>query len=185
MKVKIDTRNSVKYINKEGKRITEEVVKKIINDSRALSMKMQADMDKSIDLGPVAFTKRSMLFFYNRRGAGVTTTIMIKDVQARYLYDILLKPSMINKFVPTSGAKLDRFGNINGLRRNIKSGRYKVVKQKGKERMIDTNAKKGKRVIGLREEKRRKMVYDFYRNGEKGAMLIIKDIKGTFKVRKG
>nr|WP_241008299.1 hypothetical protein [Erwinia sp. JH02] len=146
-------------------------------------------MSKAVDKGPVPFTKRAVSFFFSKTTTSVKTTIMIKDVQAKYLYEILVKPKMIDKIVPTSAARLDRFGNITGLKRNLSNGRYKVVKQGTKERLIDTNVKskkkRNKRVIGLREEKRRKMVYDFYRNGEKGALLIIKDIKGTFKVKKG
>lgn len=183
-RVKINTKNAFKYINKEGKRINDEVLSRIIKDSRELSVKMQNDMSKAIDKGPVSFTQRSVAFLYSRYSSGCSTTILIKDVQARYLYEILVKPKAIDKIVPTSAARLDRFGNISGLKRNLSNGRYKVVKQGSKERLIDNNAKKGKRVIGLREEKRRKMVYDFYRNGEKGALLIIKDIKGTFKIKK-
>lgn len=185
-RVVINAGDARKFINKEGQRMTKEVVQSIIDKSRALSMKMQNEMNEAIDKGPVPFTKRSVLFFYSKTNNGVKNTIMIKDVQAKYLYEILVKPEMIDKIVPTSAARLDRFGNIAGLKRNLSNGRYKVVKQGTKERLIDTNAKKkDKRVIGLREEKRRKMVYDFYRNGEKGAMLIIKDIKGTFKVKRG
>ena len=73
-----------------------------------------------------------------------------------------------------------------GLRNNIRKGRYKVVKQGSKERLIDTQQKKKeKRVIGLREDKRRKMVYDFYNEAEKGMMLVVSNTRGVFKVTKG
>lgn len=184
IKLKSNSSDIARYINKEGKRINDEIISRIIKDSRDLSVKMQNDMNVAIDQGPVSFTQRSVAFLYSRYSAGCSTTILIKDIQAKYLYEILVKPKAIDKIVPTSAARLDRFGNIAGLRRNLSNGRYKVVKQGTKERLIDTKGKKEKRVIGLREDKRRKMVYDFYRNGEKGALLIIKDIKGTFKIKK-
>lgn len=56
----------------------------------------------------------------------------------------------------------------------------------GKERLIDTKQKKKeKRVIAVRENKKRKLIYDFYRNAEKGAVLIMSDIRGSFIVKKG
>jgi len=55
----------------------------------------------------------------------------------------------------------------------------------GKKRLIDTNQKKKKkRVIGVRESKRRQLIYDFYANAERGAMLILNDIRGTFTLRR-
>ncbi|ELH6316493.1 hypothetical protein Q9Y76_000585, partial [Escherichia coli] len=75
-------------------------------------------------------------------------------------------------------------GNISGLKKNLSSGRYKIVKGKnGKERLIDTaQKKKQKRVIGLRESKRRKLIYDFYQEVNDGVMLVMSGIQGTFKV---
>ncbi|EJL18165.1 hypothetical protein SSMOSELEY_1799 [Shigella sonnei str. Moseley] len=89
---------------------------------------------------------------------------MVKDIQAKYLYQVLVQPKAIDKFIPTSSTRLTKQGNISGLKKNLLSERYKVVKGKnGKERLIDTakkdTKKKTKRVIGLREKKQRRLIY--------------------------
>lgn len=186
MKIKIDGINNARtYINQQGKQLGKDFQKTLIKKTRELSIKMQKDLDSSIELGAVPFTKRSMLFTYKLTNTGVVTSIIVKDLQAKYLYDVLVKQSKFNKFIPTSAARLTAQGNITGLRTNLRKGRYKIVKQGGKERLIDTNQKKkGKRVIALREDKKRKIVYDFYENAERGAMMIFTGINGTFKVKK-
>ena len=45
--------------------------------------------------------------------------------------------------------------------------------------------KKEKRVIGLRESKKRKIICDFYAEAEKGARLVIAGIQGSFVIKKG
>lgn len=58
----------------------------------------------------------------------------------------------------------------------------------GKERLIDTSKKdtttKTKRVIGLRESKRRKIIYDFYKEANDGVRLMISGIEGSFIIRR-
>jgi len=186
MQVRINGLNNAReYINQQGRQLGKDFQKTLIKQTRELSLKMQKDLDAIIDKGAVPFTKRSMLFTYKLTGTGVVTSIMVKDIQAKYLYDVLVKPSRFNKFIPTSAARLTAQGNITGLRNNLRKGRYKIVKQGGKERLIDTNQKKkGKRVIALREDKKRKIVYDFYENAERGAVMIFSTINGTFKVKK-
>ncbi|GEM_PF-387085 len=112
----------------------------------------------------------------------------VKDIQAKYFYEILVKPRELDKFVPTSKARLTKQGNISGFKKNLANGRYKIVKSRnGKERLIDTTKKdtktKTKRIIGLRQNKRRKIIYDFYAEAEKGARLMIHGIQGTFSIR--
>lgn len=184
MQVRINGLNNAReYINQQGRQLGKDFQKTLIKQTRELAMNMQNDLSNSIDRGAVPFTRRSMLFTYKLTGTGVRTSIIVKDLQAKYLYDVLVKQSNVPKFIPTSAARLTGQGNITGLRNNLKKGRYKIVKQKGKERLIDTNQrKKGKRVIGLREDKRRKIIYDFYENAERGAVLIFNNINGTFKV---
>lgn len=175
--------NARTYINQRGQQLGRDFQKTLIKQVRQLSVNMQNDMSNAVDKGATPFTRRSMLFTYKLTGTGVRTSIIVKDLQAKYLYDVLVKQSNIPKFIPTSAARLTAQGNITGLRNNLKKGRYKIVKQKGKERLIDTIQKKpGKRVIGLREDKRRKIIYDFYENAERGAVLIFNNINGTFKV---
>lgn len=54
--------------------------------------------------------------------------------------------------------------------------------------MIDTTKKgrknRSKRVVGVREVKKRKMVYDFYANAEAGARLILSDLQGQYIFRR-
>lgn len=38
--------------------------------------------------------------------------------------------------------------------------------------------------MGVKEKKKRKMVFDFFQNAEDGAKLILSDIKGTYKLTK-
>jgi hypothetical protein len=111
----------------------------------------------------------------------------VKDQQAKYLYDILVKPKAVDKIVPTSAAKLTAQGNISGLKKNLASGRYKIVKGKnGKQKLIDTTKKdtknKTKRIVGLRESKKRKIIYDFYNEANNGVRLMVSGIKGTFRI---
>ncbi|EJD6389957.1 hypothetical protein M0I93_RS26750 [Klebsiella pneumoniae] len=110
-------------------------------------------------------------------------------MQNNYLYEIINKPASVEKFVNTSAAPLTKQGNIARLRANIKSKKYKVVESGGKKRLIDTTKKdtktKTKRVIGIQESKKRKMIYDFYNEGEKGVRMIVSTIQGHFSVKKG
>lgn len=177
------------FINKTGKRLGKDFQSEIIKRSRALSDNLQKGINASVDRGTVVFTSRAMLMTYRKTSTGVSTTILVKDIQAQYLYEILVQPKAIDKFVPTSAARLTAPGNISGLKKNLASGRYKIVKGKnGKERLIDTSKKdtkkKTKRIIGVREEKRRKMIYDFYAHAEEGARLMISDIRGTLRITK-
>jgi len=53
--------------------------------------------------------------------------------------------------------------------------------------LIDTTKKKknrDKRIIAVREEKQRKMVFDFFQEAEDGAKLILSSINGTFTFTK-
>lgn len=149
---------------------------------------MQGDLNNSVNRGAVGFTQLSILFFYRKVGrSSVTSTIMVKDIQAKYLYQVLVQPKAIDKFIPTSSARLTKQGNISGLKKNLSSGRYKVVKGKnGKERLIDTakkdTKKKTKRVIGLREKKQRRLIYDFYEEANDGVRVIMSGIQGTFRI---
>lgn len=179
--------NTKRYINRQGNNLGKDFQKTLINQMRTLSQKMQNDLSNSVDRGAAAFTKRAILFTYKTSPyGGVTCTILVKRLQARYLYDVIVESRNFSKFIPTSAARLSREGNILGLRNNIRKGRYKVVKQRGKERLIDTQAKKSdKRVIGLRETKSREIIYNFYDEAEQGIRMIISTTRGHFKVVKG
>lgn len=190
VKTKISDLTSAKgFINSEGKKYGNQFQEELITRSRALARQMQADMSAAIDKGPVPFTNSAVLFFYAKTGTSVSCTIMIKDIQAKYLYDVIVKPSFINKFVPTSSAKMTKQGNISQLKSGLAKGKYKAVVQNGKKYLIDTTKKdtkdKTKRIIGVRESKKRKLVYDFYNEAEQGAIAIISGIQGHFKLKRG
>lgn len=177
---------SIQYLNRQGQQLGAEFQNEIIKRARALAVQIQNGISTSAAGGGVPFTNKAVLFTYKKTASGVKTTILIKEQQAQYLYDVLVKPDSISKFIPTSNARLTKQGNISGLATNLKKGRYKIIEQGGKKRLIDTNQKKkSKRVIGVREKKKRKMIYDFYQHAQDGAILIFQDIKGTFKIKRG
>ncbi|PLE59135.1 hypothetical protein B6I74_17275 [Klebsiella variicola] len=182
-------RETITYINKEGRQLKSDFQNELITQSRALAIKMQTDLDNSIDKGGVSFTSKAIYFKFSKRNKGVTCYIGVKDIQNNYLYEIINKPASVEKFVNTSAAPLTKQGNIARLRANIKSKKYKVVESGGKKRLIDTTKKdtktKTKRVIGIQESKKRKMIYDFYNEGEKGVRMIVSTIQGHFSVKKG
>lgn len=178
------------YITTTGEKLNKQFQDEIIKRSRTLSHKVQADLNNAVDRGAVPFTQRSILFLYKKKGKdSIQCSILVKDVQAKYLYEVLVKPKAIDKFVPTSTAKLTKQGNISGLKKNLSNGRFKIVKSKnGKERLIDTSKKdtkkKTKRVIGLREQKRRKMIYDFYAEVESGFRVVMAGVQGSFVLKR-
>ena len=184
--VSINTSGATTYLRSEGQRLKAEFQKEMIKRTRDLAAKMQHDMSAAVDKGATGFTNRAVLFTYRKNNSNsLNASILIKSIQANYLYDIIVQPKAIDKFVNTSAARLTAQGNISGLHANLQSGKYKIVKGKnGKERLIDTSKKdtkkKTKRVIGLRESKKRKLIYDFYNEAEKGAKLLINDINGVF-----
>lgn len=174
-----------KYLNKSGKDYKNEFSNELLHRVRSLSKKMQIEMSAAADGGVVPFTNNSMLVTYSKRATGISINLMVKDLQARYLYDVVVKPSSIDKFIPTSTAKLTIQGNITGLKSNLKSGRYKVVESHGTKRIIDTRVKKSdKRVIALKENKTRNLFYDWYKEGNQGIDLIITQIKGQYTIGK-
>jgi hypothetical protein len=188
--VKIDTSGATTFLKSEGTKLKAEFQKEMIQRVRKLSQQMQKDMSDAVNKGATGFTNRAVLFTYQRRSdTSVTCSILIKDVQANYLYDIIVKPKAIDKFVNTSAARMTKQGNIAALHNNLQNKKYIVVKSKNGKELIDTTKKdtkkKTKRVIGLRESKKRKMIYDFYAEAETGVKLLISDINGVFKITKG
>ncbi|MEI9875998.1 hypothetical protein V5039_23485 [Enterobacter ludwigii] len=177
------------YINQQGKLYGNEFQNELITRTRQLAKTIQTDMSKAIDKGPVPFTNNAVLYFYKKVGTSVKCTIMIKDIQAEYLYDVIVQPNPLKKFVPTSSARLSIQGNIPQLKSGLEKGRYKVVVENGKKYLIDTTKKdtktKTKRVVGVRETKKRKLVYDFYKEAEAGIITIVSSMQGHFKLKKG
>lgn len=177
------------YINKEGRQLGSEFQNELITRTRELAIKMQTDLNASIDKGAVNFTTKAIHSWFKKSRTGVSCFIGVLPNQNEYLYDVIVEPKIIDKFVNTSSARLTKEGNISQLRSGIKNNQFKVVTSGGKKRLIDTTKKdtkrKTKRVIGLHESKKRKVIYDFYSEAEKGIRLIISDIQGHFSVKRG
>lgn len=172
------------FINKTGKQYNDDFKKEMIKQTRAMSVEMQQELNLSADGGVVGFTKRAIKWRYDYRPTGITAYISVGEAQAKYLYDVIVDQSPINKFVPTSAVKLNRYGNIPGFNNNLKSGRYVVIEKGGVTRLVDTRQKDGdKRIIARREVKTRKIIWDFYRSGNTKAWKIVNNMRGHFTIR--
>lgn len=180
--------DSVKWVNTQGKTITTNLQSEVTKRIRELSKKLQTEMDASIAGGPVGFTRRALFFNFVTKGDVRTNQIIVRGDQAAYLRTVISDVHEIfEKFVPTSNARLTKQGNISGLRANLSSKKFVVIDVKGKKMLVDTTMKgkrRDKRIIGVREEKQRKMVFDFFQQAEDGAKLILSSINGTFQITK-
>ncbi|KEA51853.1 hypothetical protein DT73_13035 [Mangrovibacter sp. MFB070] len=176
---------------KDGTTYINNMQKEITNRARALSKQLQEKLNTSIEGGPVAFTKRTIFFNFIQNSNGTRTNqIIVRSSQLKYLQSIIFEQSSETKFVPTDNARLNKQGNIVGLKAGLNSKRYVVVEQKGKKYLIDTTkkqkkGKQSKRIVAVRETKKRKMIFDFFENAEKGARLILNNVNGQFKFTKG
>ncbi|MEA5104465.1 hypothetical protein [Pantoea sp. S18] len=94
----------------------------------------------------------------------------------------------IDKFIPTSSARLNKQGNISGLKAGLGSKKFIVLEEKGKKYLIDTSKKSkkqhSKRVVAVRENKKRKVIFDFFQNAEDGARLALNDVNGSYRFTK-
>lgn len=181
--------DAITWLNKQGTEYGNELQSEISRRMRELSNQLQEKLNTNIAGGPVSFTGRALFFNYIERGDGTRIyQIIVRGDQAAYLRDVVTDSSaLIDKIIPTSSAKLSKQGNISGLKAGINNKKYAVVQEKGKKYLIDTTKKKNKRdkrVIGVKESKRRKMVFDFFKEAEDGAMIILSDVKGQFKITK-
>lgn len=170
------------YVNKRGREVNNEFRSELINDLRKVTRELQTGINQAAAGGVVPFTGNAMLTFFSKRPTGVTVTIMVKDIQAQYLYGSLVERDNIDKFIPTSNARLTKQGNITGLKSNLKSGKYKVIEQKGTKRIIDTR-KKDDRVIAVKKPKERKIIFDWYANADKKINVVINGLRGEFSTR--
>lgn len=177
-----------RWINDEGGRIIINVQSEITKRCRELARQMQNQLNEEIKGGPVAFTKRALFFNYIQSGYKRINQIIVRGDQAAYLRTVL-NPEDANelyeKIIPTGSARLTKQGNISALNKGISSKKLIVVEEKGKKYLIDPSKKSkkqhSKRVIGVKEKKKRKLVYDFFKNAEDWAKLLLSDVNGTFK----
>lgn len=179
--------NAVRILNQQGQAFITSFQSELTKRCRALAKQVQDDINNTVDGGAVAFTKRAIFFNFIQHGNGTRTNqIIVRGQQVAYLRSVLTDDqTMFNKIVPTSSARLTAQGNIASLHTQM-GKRYKVVEQNGKKYLIDTSQKKkkrGRRVIGKYEKKKRKIIYDFFNETEQKARLVLNTMRGQFTLR--
>lgn len=183
---------AIKHLRSTGTDFGNKTQSEITLRMRLLAKDLQKQLNNDIAGGPVAFTNRAIFFNFKRNANGSRTNqIIVRGSQAAYLRTVINSSDadeLYEKLIPTSNARLSKQGNISGLQKGLANKRLIVVEEKGKKYLIDTTKKSKKqhkkRVIGVKEKKKRKMVFDFFKNAEDGATLIISDIKGNYKITK-
>lgn len=179
--------DAIQWINKAETDIIINVQSEITKRVRALTYQLQDQLNKDIAGGPVAFTKRALFFNFIQNGDTRTNQIIVRGDQAAYLRNtITTSQELYDKFIPMSNAKLTQQGNITGLKAGMDK-KYKVIQVKGKKMLVDTTKKKknrDKRIVAVKEQKRRKMIFDFFKEAESGAKMILSDVNGTYTFTK-
>ncbi|WP_182057869.1 hypothetical protein [Pantoea sp. ME81] len=173
------------WLNNQGQAIIINVQSEISKRMRTLTAQLQKELNQDIAGGPVPFTSRALFFnFIVKSDGSRTNQIIVRGDQAAYLRTVLTDVNEVfDKMIPTQSAKLNKQGNIMGLKAGIGSKKLIVVEEKGKKYLIDTTKKKKKReqrVVAVREKKRRSMFFDFFQKAEDGAKLILTDVSGTY-----
>ncbi|MBK5014009.1 hypothetical protein [Pantoea sp. S62] len=175
--------DAIKWVNTKQTEIVVNVQSEITKKIRAVAYELQNKLNQDIKGGPVPFTKRAILFNFIQRGEVRTNQIIVRGEQAKYLSAVITKAAEVHaKFIPTDNVKLNKFGNIPGLRAGMDK-KYKVATVKGKKMLIDTTKKKKKRdqrIVAVKERKVRKLIFDFYQEAESGARLALSNMNGTY-----
>lgn len=180
--------NAVRTLNQQGQAYITSFQSELTKRCRALAKQVQDDINNTVDGGAVAFTKRAIFFNFIQHSNGTRTNqIIVRGQQAAYLRSVLTDdPATFNKIIPTANARMTAQGNIAGLHTQM-GKKYKVVEQNGKKYLIDTSQKKkkrGRRVIGKYEKKKRKIIYDFFNETEQKAILVLNTMRGQFTLRR-
>lgn len=175
--------DAIKWVNNKETEIVINVQSNITKKIREVSKQLQDKLDNDIKGGPVPFTKRAIFFNFVQRGDRRTNQIIVRGDQTKYLSSVITDAADIyDKFIPTSNAKLSKQGNIAGLHAGMNK-KYKVANVKGKKMLIDTTKnkkKRDKRIIGVKEKKNRKMIFDFFNESESNSRLALSNINGTY-----
>jgi hypothetical protein len=175
--------DAVKWVNDKKTEIVINVQSDITKKIREVSKQLQDKLNQDTKGGPVPFTKRAIFFNFIQRGDRRTNQIIVRGEQAKYLRSVITDASDIyDKFIPTSSAKLSKQGNIAGLHAGMNK-KYKVATVKGKKMLIDTTKnkkKRDKRIVGVKEKKSRKMIFDFFNEAESKSRLALSNTNGTY-----
>ncbi|WHU86726.1 hypothetical protein [Pantoea agglomerans] len=180
--------DAVKWVNDKQTEIVVNVQSEITKKIREVAKQLQDKLNDDIKGGPVPFTKRAIFFNFIQRGDRRTNQIIVRGDQAKYLSSVITDAAGIyDKFIPTSNAKLSKQGNITGLHAGMNK-KYKVANVKGKKMLIDTTKtknKRDKRIVGVKEKKSRKMIFDFFNEAESSSRLALSNMNGTYYFSKG
>lgn len=175
--------DAVKWVNDKQTEIVVNVQSEITKKIREVAKQLQDKLNDDIKGGPVPFTKRAILFNFIQRGDRRTNQIIVRGDQAKYLSSVITDAAGIyDKFIPTSNVKLSKQGNIAGLHAGMNK-KYQVANVKGKKMLIDTSKnkkKRDKRIIGVKEKKSRKMIFDFFNEAESNSRLALSNMNGTY-----
>ncbi|MGC0844663.1 hypothetical protein [Pantoea agglomerans] len=175
--------DAVKWVNDKQTEIVVNVQSEITKKIREVAKQLQDKLNDDIKGGPVPFTKRAIFFNFIQRGDRRTNQIIVRGDQAKYLSSVITDAAGIyDKFIPTSNAKLSKQGNIAGLHAGMNK-KYQVANVKGKKMLIDTSKnkkKRDKRIIGVKEKKSRKMLFDFFNEAESNSRLALSNMNGTY-----
>ncbi|MGC0802083.1 hypothetical protein WKH50_19285 [Pantoea agglomerans] len=180
--------DAVKWVNDKQTEIVVNVQSEITKKIREVAKQLQDKLNDDIKGGPVPFTKRAIFFNFIQRGDRRTNQIIVRGDQEKYLSSVITDAAGIyDKFIPTSNAKLSKQGNITGLHAGMNK-KYKVANVKGKKMLIDTTKtknKRDKRIVGVKEKKSRKMIFDFFNEAESSSRLALSNMNGTYYFSKG
>ncbi|WP_052012021.1 hypothetical protein [Pectobacterium parvum] len=186
----VNPQNVANQSNRNGQKWGYQFNSELTRRSKLISEKIQNDISTKAKGGAVGFTQKAIRFTSNnsRSSNTVYNNITVQRNQAKYLRFVLGSSERTGeKIIPTANAKLTKEGNIQGLRPRLKSGRYKTVEKGGRKYIIDTKTPKRKsrteRVIGVIAARKRKQLFDFYKQSSKYATQEFNNMKGSFTFR--
>ncbi|MCW2478109.1 hypothetical protein [Candidatus Symbiopectobacterium sp. NZEC135] len=181
--------NIASQLNRNGQQWGRDFQTELTRRSKLISDQIQDDINK-VKGGAVPFTQKAIRFraTNSKSSSTVYNNIIVQPNQAKYLKFILGSAEKAgSKIIPTSSAKLTAEGNIQGLRSRLKSGRYKTVSSGNRKYIIDTKSPKRKsrieRVIGIIASRKRKQLFDFYKQTSRYAQKEFNSMKGSFQFK--
>lgn len=126
------------------------------------SVHLQKEITRAID-SPVPFSQKSIWYKTQKVGQYKKLYRMgIMDNQDVYLSAIIDRKKPTDKLIPVDKKFTDKYGNIKGLAKNLKNGKYKKVEQTNQTILINTAAKKrNNRMIAIRKVSKRKHKIDW------------------------
>lgn len=185
-----DPRDLARRISSTGQDFSDQFQAELTRRAKLIAERIQNDIGQKSKDGVVPFTKKAIRFTTVKSKSSQYTynNINIQPNQAKYLQWVLGNSSTERKIIPFSSAPLTKEGNITGLRARMKSGRYKVVQAKnGRKYVVDTKTAKRKgriaRVIGVLLARKRKQLFDFYKQSSRYAQQEINGMQGAFKIK--